>query len=104
MACASGSRRAEKEGDQPLVRPVGLYLWLRFTDIVARRSLEIAARRFFITQGMMANKRGWCAMELAYSDLLQANLEYPGRPVLNFMLPLFFLDRADPELPRTIWG
>ncbi len=43
-------------------------------------------------------------MELAYSDLIQANLVYPGGKLLNFELPLFFLDPADPELSRTVWG
>jgi hypothetical protein len=42
-------------------------------------------------------------MELAYSDLLQANLMHAGGPLLNFALPLFFLDRSQSELPRTIW-
>jgi hypothetical protein len=43
-------------------------------------------------------------MELAYSELLQANLIHTGGPLLNFMLPLFFLDRNDAELSRTAWG
>jgi hypothetical protein len=42
-------------------------------------------------------------MELAYSDLLQANLIHAGGSLLNFELPLIFLDRADVELPRTAW-
>jgi hypothetical protein len=52
---------------------------------------------------MMEYKRGWCPMELAYSNLLQANLVHPGGPLLNLELPLIFLDRSDPELPRTVW-
>ena len=52
---------------------------------------------------MMDYRRGWCPMELAYSDLLQANLIHAGGPLLNFELPLILLDRADPELPRTAW-
>jgi hypothetical protein len=59
---------------------------------------------FFITRGMMEYTRGWCPMELAYSGLLQANLINPGGPVLNYELPLFFLDQADAELPRTVWN
>jgi len=59
---------------------------------------------FFVTLGMMDYRRGWCPMELAYSDLLQANLVHPGGPLLNFEFPLIFLDRADTELPRTAWG
>lgn len=59
---------------------------------------------FFITLAMVDYRRGWCAMELAYADLLQANLFHPGGTLLNVVLPLFFLDQADPELMRTIWG
>jgi hypothetical protein len=59
---------------------------------------------FFVTLAMMDHRRGWCSMELAYADLLQANLLYPGGVLLNLELPLFFLDRADLELPRTVWG
>ena len=58
---------------------------------------------FFVTLGMLDYKRGWCPMELAYSDLLQANFLHPGGPLLNFELPLIFLDRSNPELPRTAW-
>jgi hypothetical protein len=58
---------------------------------------------FFVTLGMMDYRRGWCPMELAYSDLLQANFDYAGGKLLNYELPLLFLDRADPELPRTSW-
>ncbi len=58
---------------------------------------------FFVTLGMMDYRRGWCQMELAYSDLLQANLIHAGGPLLNFELPLIFLDRADLELPQTAW-
>ena len=43
-------------------------------------------------------------MELAYPDLIQANLIHPGGILLNLVLPLFFLDRADSELMRTVWG
>jgi hypothetical protein len=59
---------------------------------------------FFITLGMMDYRRGWCPMELAYSDLLQANLVHAGGPLLNFELPLFLLDRSNQELPRTAWS
>jgi hypothetical protein len=58
---------------------------------------------FFVTLGMMDYTRGWCSMELAYSDLLQANLVHVGGPLLNFELPLIFLARDNPELPRTAW-
>ena len=58
---------------------------------------------FFVTLAMMDYRRGWCPMELAYSDLLQANLVSTGGPLLNLELPLIFLDRNDPELGRTAW-
>jgi hypothetical protein len=59
---------------------------------------------FFITRSMMGYTRGWCPMELAYSGLLQANLVQPGTSLLNYELPLFFLDRNDPNLPRAAWA
>jgi hypothetical protein len=59
---------------------------------------------FFVTIGMLKYSRGWCPMELAYSDLLQANLLHLGGPLLNYERPLFFLDQADTELPRTVWN
>ena len=52
---------------------------------------------------MMDYRRGWCPMELAYSDLVQSNFLHPGGSLLNFELPLFFLNRTDVELPRTVW-
>ena len=58
---------------------------------------------YFVTLGMMDYRRGWCPMELAYSDLLQTNLIYAGGPLLNFELPLFFLDRTDAALSGTAW-
>jgi hypothetical protein len=58
---------------------------------------------FFVTLGMMAYTRGWCPMELAYSDLIQSNFIYSGGTLLNFELPLVFLDRNDEDLPRPVW-
>lgn len=58
---------------------------------------------FFVTLGMMAYTRNWCPMELAYSDLIQSNFIHSGGTLLNFELPLVFLDRTDLELPRTAW-
>jgi hypothetical protein len=43
-------------------------------------------------------------MELAYSDLLQANLTHAGGTLLHFELPLFFLDPDDVQLTRTAWS
>ena len=59
---------------------------------------------FFITLEMMNYSRGWCPMELAYSDLLQANLTLPGGPLLNLELPLFFLAQDHGGLPYTVWN
>jgi hypothetical protein len=59
---------------------------------------------FFVTLGMMDYRRGWCPMELAYSDLLQANMAYMGGPLLNYQLPLFFIDPTNLELAKTIWS
>ncbi len=90
----------------------GIIPWLDRDDYYSGRDSRTALRDgllrsrhvvFFITLGMMDYKRGWCPMELAYSDLLQSNLITAGGPLLNFEIPLIFLDRADPELPRTAW-
>jgi hypothetical protein len=43
-------------------------------------------------------------MELAYADVLQSNLTHPGGTLLNLELPLFFINRADPDLQKTVWG
>jgi hypothetical protein len=86
--------------------------WLDRDDYYYGRGSRIALRDtllqsrhvvYFVTLGLMDYKRGWCAMEAAYSDLVQANLVYPGGTLLNFELALFFLDGADAELPRTVW-
>ena len=104
---------------QTLVYPVDVELkrrriipWLDRDDYYYGRDSRTALRDgllrsrhvvFFVTFGMKHYTRGWCHMELAYSDLLQANLIGTGGPLLNFELPLFFLDRTDVELPRTVW-
>ncbi len=91
----------------------GIIPWLDREDYYYGRDSRTALRDgllrsrhivFFVTLAMMDYRRGWCPMELAYADLLQTNLFYAGGTLLNLELPLFFLDRADPELPRTIWG
>ena len=59
---------------------------------------------FFITDAMLAQSRGWCVQELAWSELLQDNLILPGGPALqNVILPLFFVEQSDPRLPRSVW-
>jgi hypothetical protein len=102
-----------------LVHPVheelkrkGIIPWLDRDDYYYGRDSRTALRDgllrsrhvvYFITLGMMDYRRGWCAMELAYSDLVQSNLLHPGGPLLNFELPLIFLDCTDVGLPRTAW-
>jgi len=91
----------------------GVVPWLDREDYYYGRDSRTALRDgllksrhtvVFITRGMMDYRRGWCSMELAYADIIQANLLHQGGTLLNFVLPLFFLDRADPELMRTVWG
>lgn len=91
----------------------GIIPWLDREDYYYGRDSRTALRDgllrsrhvvFFITAGMMRYTRGWCPMELAYANLLQANLLTAGGPLLNYELPLYFLDRADDELPRTAWA
>ncbi len=92
---------------------IGIIPWLDREDYYYGRDSRTALRDgllrsrhavFFITVGMMEYTRGWCHMELAYGDLVQANLTHVGGPLLNFGLPLFYLDRANAELPRTSWA
>lgn len=91
----------------------GIIAWLDREDYYYGRDSRLALRDgllrcrhvvFFITKAMTRHQRGWCAMELAYADLLQANLVHPGGSLLNFELPLFFLDQTDSELQRTVWA
>lgn len=91
----------------------GIIPWLDRDDYYYGRDSRTALRDgllrcrhavFFVTLGMMEYTRGWCQMELAYSDLLQANLVHSGGILANYELPLFFLDSADAELPRTAWN
>ena len=87
--------------------------WLDYEDYYYGRDSRTALRDgllrsrhvvFFVTLNMMEYSRGWCMMELAYSDLLQANLVCAGGPLLNLELPLFYLDPSDVELQRTAWS
>lgn len=65
--------------------------------------LECRHTVFFLTRSMLASPRGWCVLELAYSELLQRSLTVPAGPLSNTFLPLFFVSQADPVLPRTVW-
>jgi hypothetical protein len=53
---------------------------------------------------MLDHRRGWCPLELAYSDILGSNLIYPGGTLANYSLPLYFIDTTDPELRRSVWN
>jgi hypothetical protein len=59
---------------------------------------------FFITLGMIDYTRGWCPMELAYSDLLQSNLVGAGGALLHYELPLFFVDQTSAAIAPTVWN
>lgn len=91
----------------------GIIPWLDRDDYAYGRDSRTSVRDgllrsrhvvFFVTRSLMAYRRGWCQMELAYSDLLQANLVHAGGPLLNVELPLFFIPRANRELPQTVWS
>jgi len=58
---------------------------------------------FFVTDAMLNHSRGWCTLELGYSELIQTNLAARGGNYCNQLLPLFFVDQADPRLPRSVW-
>ena len=83
----------------------GVVPWLDREDYYYGRDSRTALRDgllrsrhavFFITLGMLDYRRGWCPMELAYSDLLQANFNVAGGPVLNFELPPLFSGSIPP--------
>jgi hypothetical protein len=58
---------------------------------------------FFITDSMLNSPRGWCVLELAYSEILQSNLLRSGGALSNISLPLFFTKRDDPRIARSVW-
>lgn len=58
---------------------------------------------FFVTPAMLASPRGWCVLELGYSEILQSNLSLPGEMLAHVFLPLFLVPQTDPNLPRTVW-
>ncbi|MBX3399947.1 MAG: toll/interleukin-1 receptor domain-containing protein [Gemmataceae bacterium] len=57
----------------------------------------------FLTPNLLKNARGWCAIEMAYSEIVQGNLVHPGGELLHVLLPLFFVSRDDPGLHRSAW-
>lgn len=90
----------------------GVSAWLDQVDYTYGRDSRTALKDgvlksrhvvFFVTPDMISTGRGWCVFELAYAEILQANLLHPGGPLANVFLPLFFLPLTDPTLPRTVW-
>lgn len=107
-----------REDRDALVGPVyealsarGVGAWLDEVDYTYGRDSRTALKDgvlysrhvvFFITPAMLSSGRGWCVFELAFAELLQAAL-HRGEPLINVLLPLFYLRQADPTLPRTVW-
>ena len=58
---------------------------------------------FFVTDAMLQSARGWCVLELAYAEILDANLQGRGGKLAHAFLPLFLVEQGDPRLPRTVW-
>ena len=58
---------------------------------------------FFVTDHMLDSARGWCVLELGYTEIIQANLIGPGGPLANVYLPLYLVPQADERLPRSVW-
>jgi hypothetical protein len=83
-----------REDHDPLVRPVsdalvadGVVPWLDREDYYYGRDSRSALRDgvlrsrhavFFVTAELIASGRGWCAFELAFAEVLQATLAWPG--------------------------
>jgi len=58
---------------------------------------------FLVTEAMLAQPRGWSAVELAWADLLQENLREPGGALQIVALPLFFVDPGAGPVLRSAW-
>ncbi len=58
---------------------------------------------FFVTDAMLESSRGWCVLELAFAELLDANLTHRGGRLANVILPLFLVPQSDARLPRSVW-
>ena len=106
--------------DRPsLVQPVleaiearGVIPWIDQKDYSHGRPSRVALQDgillsrhtvFFITDAMLNSPRGWCVMELTLAEIVQANLQVRGGQLANSVLPLFFVDRTDERLPRSVW-
>ena len=82
------------EDRDELVRPVkdvpagqGFRLFIDVEDYYYGRESRAALRDgildsrhviFFVTDAMLDSPRGWCVMELAFAELIDANLTHPG--------------------------
>jgi hypothetical protein len=58
---------------------------------------------FFITESLLKSPRGWCVLELAYSEILQSNLVRSGGVLSNVILPLFFTKQNANRITRSVW-
>jgi hypothetical protein len=52
---------------------------------------------------MLEQPRGWSAVELAWTELLQENLREPGGTLQTVSLPLIFVAPDDSRLLRSAW-
>lgn len=59
---------------------------------------------FLVTDASLSQARGWTAAELQIATVLQQNLQHRGMVLQHVILPLYFLDRRDVRLPRTVWS
>ncbi len=103
-----------------LVQPVfealqagGLYPWFDRNHYPKGQGAFAALREgivrcrhiaYFVTAHFLQQGRGWNSVELAYGNLLQENLRFPGEEVCHLQLPLFFLPRNHAILQRSAWG
>ena len=59
---------------------------------------------YFVTAKFLAQGRGWSSIELAYSNLLQENLQFPSLELCHIQFPLFFVTQDKVSLLRSAWG
>ena len=94
------------------LKAVGVEPWLDQTDYYygrpSREALQDAildSRHmvFFVSDAMLRPARGWCVLELAYAEILDANLTHRGGALASPFLPLFLVDQEDSRLPFTVW-
>jgi hypothetical protein len=58
---------------------------------------------FFITDSLLKSPRGWCVLELAFTEILQSNLLRAGGVLSNVALPLFFTKQKSRRISRSVW-